>query len=162
MRTASRILGAFLVSCSSSSTTATDAGGAGSDTGTPSDGGAETATDARLDVGDADQLNGCTAAIFSSNDHTAAADPRRITFPSGPVPDQFTPQCMTIRAGQSVTWTGAFESHPFAPFGGATATPIPSTSSGTTLSVAFPNPGEYGFHCEFHPEVMAGAVLVLR
>ena len=160
MRLALSILAAFVFSCSSSSGTSSDAGGGG-DGAAPVDAGSDARADAKLDVGDAEQLNGCTSAVFSSNDHTPPSDPRKITFPSGPVPDQFSPQCMTIRAGQSVTWTGAFESHPFAAFGGATASPIPSTSTGTTLTVAFPNAGEYGFHCEFHPEAMAGAILVL-
>ncbi len=141
--------GLSLFGCSSSSTTTTgtgtDAGGGG---GGDAGGGGGTA------------VNGCTAADFAANDLSAAGAARVITFPTGAAPAQYTPACITIAAGQTVTWNGAFASHPLQQSGGDPTMWITTTSTGTTVNFGFPVGGTYGFDCQFHPSVMKGAIFV--
>jgi plastocyanin len=106
-------------------------------------------------------VNGCSEA--TAEDHTADAV-TTIAF-SGTT---YTPKCVKIAAGNSVKFTGDFAPHPLAG-GTASATskmqdpssPIPFTASGTEVTVAFPNAGEFGFFCNIHGTVgMLGAVFV--
>jgi plastocyanin len=107
-------------------------------------------------------LNGCGAADFAANDHTAAGDARAITFPGdGEAARQFTPACMRIAAGEAVTWTGGFSTHPLETAGGDSPSPITVTSGGTTRSFTFASAGRYGFDCLNHPGIMRGAIEVL-
>jgi len=122
-------------------------------------------TDVLLDpLDDATSFNDCTPFDFASNDHTAAADPRTITFPFDVSPAQYQPRCMKIRAGQTVTWRGDFRFHPLSPAGGDVPSPITidPMPSGTERKVAFPNTGFYGFECATHEApAMYGAILVV-
>ena len=138
--------------CSSSSTTTsgTDGGGGGGGGGGDAGGGG----------GGAETVNGCTAADFAANDLSAAGASRTISFPTTAAPAQYTPACITIGAGQSVTWNGAFASHPLQQSGGDASMLITTTSTGTTATFAFPVGGTYGFDCQFHPSVMKGAIFV--
>ena len=128
--------GLSLFGCASSSTTGTDAGGGGT------------------------AVNGCTAADFAANDLSAASNARKITFPSTAAPAQYQPACFTIAAGQSVTWSGDFASHPLTQAGGDPSMWITTTNSGTTVTFGFPVGGTYGFECSAHPSIMKGAVFV--
>ncbi len=135
-------IGLSLFGCSSTSTTpsGTDAGGGGG-------GGGET-------------VNGCSAADFAMNDLSAASAARVIAFPTGAAPAQYTPACITIAVGQSVTWNGAFASHPLQQSGGDPSMWITTTNTGSTANFSFPVGGTYGFDCQFHPTVMKGAIFV--
>ena len=147
---------AFALShCSSSDPSpSTDAGA--------SPGDASTAVDAAQESGAAASLNGCGATDFTANDHTAAGDARAVTFPGeGEAARQFTPSCIRIKAGQAVTWTGGFSTHPLEAAGGDSPSPITVTAGGTTHSFSFPAAGRYGFDCLNHPGVMRGAIEVL-
>jgi plastocyanin len=99
-------------------------------------------------------VNGCT----TYEDDTAAG--ATVTGPSGSAPAQYSPACVHIKAGQSVTWNVDLTAHPLEAFGGDTPSPIQTTNSGTTVSFTFPNAGTFGFHCQVHPSVMQGAVEV--
>ncbi len=99
-------------------------------------------------------VNGCTAF----EDDTAAG--ATVTGPSGASAAQYTPNCVHIKVGQSVTWSSNFTSHPLVPFNGDTPNPITSTATGTTASVTFPAAGTFGFHCGIHTTLMQGAVQV--
>ncbi len=136
-----------LSGCSSSSTTTTgtDAGGGG--------GGGDAG-------GGGTSVNGCSAADFAANDLSAAGAARVITFPTGAAPAQYTPACITIAAGQNVTWNGAFANHPLQQSGGDPTMWITTTNTGTTVNFGFPVGGTYGFDCQFHPSVMKGAIFV--
>jgi plastocyanin len=143
--------------CSSSSTS-----GGGTDGGTASDsGGADSGggVDSSVDAGRV--TNECDNTGYDANDETAANATRTITFPMDLAPVQFSPHCMKIKAGQSVTWNGQFPSHPLEAMGGDTGNPIPPTSTGMTVSVTFPNAGTFGFDCANHPSMMHGAILVV-
>ena len=126
----------------------TDSGG-GKDSGSGNDSGSsgDSGSDASAPV------NGCT----TFTDFTA--DGGTITFPNGASPAQYSPNCVQIKVHQSVTWTGAFTSHPLIPKGGDAPSPITSTSSGTTKSFTFDNAGTFGFGCSIHGS-MQGAVEV--
>jgi plastocyanin len=107
-------------------------------------------------------VNGCAVADFAASDHTAASDPRAIGFPQGIAPGPYTPSCMTVRVGQSVTWTGDFTAHPLESFGGDAMSPITPMTMGTMASVTFATPGVFGFHCANHPSTMLGAIKVIN
>jgi plastocyanin len=89
-------------------------------------------------------FNGCTAEMFV--DRSANGADRTIGFggEGNSLGFSFAPMCMTIAAGQSVTWVGAFATHPLTPGvpgdarAGAAGNPIRVTMSGTTTAVTFP------------------------
>ena len=137
---------------------ATSAGGAGgTDAGVAGGGGAGGG-----DGGGApDTVNGCDPA--SAEDHTRA-DATTVTS-AGAI---YTPSCIRIRRGASVTFLSTFDTHPLA---GGTVTeeiatpepesPIQPTSSGDQASFTFPDSGVYGYYCDFHASIgMMGAVFV--
>lgn len=81
----------------------------------------------------------------------------------------YTPACVRITAGQSVTFSGSFSFHPLVggTVAGFTATPDPSSpigthSSGATAGIAFPSAGAFPFYCDNHgiTQGMVGAVFV--
>jgi plastocyanin len=88
---------------------------------------------------------------------------REVTF----VCCAYTPPCSLIDAGQTVTFSGSFSSHPLR--GGEVVAgvpqpqagnPIPDVNSGTIFDVTFPDPGAWGFYCDAHFGFMYGAVFV--
>ncbi len=105
-------------------------------------------------------VNGCTAADFAAHDLSSLTASRVIAFPTTPTPAQYSPACITIGVGQTVTWNGDFSSHPLVQFGGDASVWIQDTSSGTTAMFSFPVGGTYGFQCSAHPSVMKGAIFV--
>jgi plastocyanin len=94
-----------------------------------------------------DSIDGCEPADFvaaSQIDWTFAVSPR----------------CVQIKAGQSVTWTGIFTTHPLEADQGDKPNPISTADlSGASTTVTFATPGTYGFKCQVHATMM-GAVLV--
>jgi plastocyanin len=136
--------------------------GVGVDAG--DDASADASDDSGVDGGDGGSndsgitINGCT----SFTDLSDPAASRVVQGPSGSGPVQYTPSCMTIKTGQSVTFQeGDFSNHPLEPVNGTMPSPITGTSVGTTVTFAFPTVGTYGFKCEFHPDIMFGAINVV-
>ncbi len=158
----------LLAACGGDDTSSVkDAGG--TDTSTPKDasttdanGGQDSSTtDAAADVvvdAGPQPVNGCT----SFTDGTATNDPRAITFPTGVTAAQYSPNCLKIKVGQSVTWNGAFPNHPLMSSGGDSGGPITTTSTGTTKSFTFNSTGTFGFACQFHSLSMFGAIQVVQ
>ncbi len=75
----------------------------------------------------------------------------------------YSPKCLKVSAGTSVTFAGDFFSHPLEPSalrGTLTGNPITSTSAvpdgGTTKTFAFPTPGFYAYFCQFHDSTDSG------
>jgi plastocyanin len=104
-------------------------------------------------------LNNCS----TFQDASAGSRNITFTFPS------YSPACMSITAGQTVTFSGAFGTHPLEPGespespGGMSSpnNPITPTTSGSSLSVTFPTAGLYGFYCGVHhASGMAGVIKV--
>ncbi len=84
--------------------------------------------------------NGCTLA--TAEDHTKDTAPVLINF-GGAVGVKYTPACIVIAKGQSVTFTGSFSAHPLqagtVDDGGAhpaTGSPIQATSTGAARTAA--------------------------
>lgn len=110
------------------------------------------------------RLNDCTATDYV--DRSGDADDRTVV-PRGST--GYTPRCMTIRAGQMVTFSMSFTTHPLSPgvphgssAGATTPSPIQAQRSGTSYAVAFANAGYYPFYCTLHGHVgMAGVVRVV-
>jgi plastocyanin len=158
-----------VVACSSSSTTSPgggggDAGGgdAASDSGGPQDAGGDGNT----------SISGCMPADFAANDHTATSDPRVIQAPIVATPAQFSPRCMRVKVGQTVTWQGDLASHPISykitardGSGGAdggTAFVIGAPDGAATMNTATgQQPMTIEFKCDSHPTTMFGAVDVV-
>jgi plastocyanin len=97
---------------------------------------------------------GCT----NYTDATAAGANRTISFACC----QYTPKCLKIAAGQSVTFSGSFGSHPLNQACGPAQVIV--GASAANASFPFDLPGEYGFYCGVHGTVagggMAGSILV--
>jgi plastocyanin len=123
-------------------------------------------TDASNDSGVAvPLLNDCRAADYE--DRGAGVDTDRVVRPRGTT--GYTPRCVIIQAGQSVTFEMNFATHPLVPgvphgstSGATVPNPIARQNSGMTHTVAFPNAGYYPFYCNTHGHVgMAGVVRVM-
>jgi plastocyanin len=115
------------------------------------------------DAGPTSSVNGCTASKYV--DATAAGASRAVAFTFF----KYSPACLTIATGQSVTFSGDFYSHPLragaAPSAGGDAgssqNPIASMNGGTTASFTFAQPGIYPYYCAAHENVgMYGAIQV--
>lgn len=110
-------------------------------------------------------LHGCGVADYE--DRSGGADGDRVVRPRGTT--GYTPDCISVRAGQSVTFEMNFATHPLTsgiahgPTAGATTpSPIVAQRSGTTYSVTFADPGYYPFNCGIHAHVgMVGVVRVV-
>ena len=138
--------GAFALACSNSNPQSDAGSDAAADTGNPVDSGGDAAT----------AINGCT----TFTDMTA--DGGVITGPSGAAPSQYSPNCVQIKVGQSVTWNSDFTNHPLVPTSGVGTQPNPitATSTGTTVTITFPAAGTFAYNCGIHNTTMLGAVEV--
>ena len=121
------------------------------------DDGGSTPIDAHAIDADPSAVNGCTPA--TALDQTAAGAARMIAT----VGLSYSPNCLRIKTGQSVTWNSAFQTHPLQ--GGRVGvpdatSPIGSVSSGVTKTIAFPAAGNYGYFCIVHTTLMMGAIYV--
>jgi plastocyanin len=111
-------------------------------------------------------LHGCDASKYA--DRSAAAADRRIGFGTALESPAlgYSPACMTITAGQSVTFVGSFSTHPLAPGEfqgnrGTLPTPIERRTSGQEDAVfTFSSPGLYPYYCESHAPTMVGVIRV--
>ncbi|MER2566703.1 MAG: hypothetical protein ABTQ32_38625 [Myxococcaceae bacterium] len=89
-----------------------------------------------------------------------------VRFPSGN--DRYTPACVRVRFGQSVTFQGGdFGSHPMSQACGPVILPAFEQSSGTSASITFDKAlGVFGYFCTHHGSAsgsgMAGAIEVVR
>jgi plastocyanin len=109
----------------------------------------------------AEGLNGCAAA--SAEDYTLET---MVTIEG--VGTAYTPKCIRIKAGTTVTFKSDFAMHPLA--GGEVkgttksedpSSPIQSATVGSVASFTFPNAGGYGYYCDAHfAEGMYGAIFV--
>lgn len=79
----------------------------------------------------------------------------------------YSPRCVTVRVGDTVTWEGDFGGHPRSPSTrGTSMSPITRVASGTSAAVRFTRAGFYPYFCEFHGSDagagMAGVVQVIE
>lgn len=102
----------------------------------------------------------CSASDLAQSDHTAPNDPRVISAPSNDNESPYVPNCMTIRAGQSVTFKGNLARHPVIPRANSTQ-PNPISFIGSEASVKFDCPGDFNFSCRTHGDNMLGTIRVI-
>lgn len=121
--------------------------GDGGTDATTSDATADTGTDAAAVV------NGCTSYLDATTDGAL----RSLTWDFGIASS--TQRCLTVKAGQSVTFLGDFDFHPLAASGGDTPSPIQNGANGQAV-VTFANTGTYGYVCVNHGS-MLGAIRVV-
>ncbi|MDB4990836.1 MAG: hypothetical protein JWN04_6014 [Myxococcaceae bacterium] len=174
---AAAALALITVSCGDDTASpATYAGG--SDAGTHAD--AATSLDAAISIdaathdattGDSGNaaiptINGCAAADYL--DKSGPNDSRIIEIASMGL--TYTPRCIIVAKGQTVTWTGSLNAHPLAagnaahPDAGTLPSPIVEKSSGNSVAYAFPNAGVYPYYCTNHGygagDGMSGSIYV--
>jgi plastocyanin len=95
------------------------------------------------------------APCTSAGDYAAASTVRF----GGALGSAYSPRCVTVRVGDTLTWEGAFSSHPLSPSTrGTAANPIARTTTGTSAPVRFPRAGFYPFYCEFHGNDAGGGM----
>jgi plastocyanin len=120
-------------------------------------------TDGGSDRGDAASVFMAFAPCTSQSDYVSS--PTTIAF-GGTLGLVYSPNCLKVAPGTTVTWSGDFTTHPLTPSALETTpgNPIVSTASGTTASVTFKSPGFYGFFCLVHGddqgEGMSGVIWV--
>jgi plastocyanin len=104
-------------------------------------------------------VNGCDPA--TAEDHTADSSVT-IMFPVGGL--KYSPACIKIAKGSSVTFSGSFMNHPLS--GGTSGTPdasspITHTMTGTSADFTFSEAGTFPYYCDFHfSSGMEGAIFV--
>ncbi len=110
-------------------------------------------------------FNGCGDADFV--DRTAAGADRTVAFGSGANPFAYAPKCITVAAGQAVTFMGDLAVHPLSPgtspaatTAGTAGNPIARTGTGNMVRVTFASAGTYPYFCELH--YAGGMVGVVR
>lgn len=138
------------VGCGDDSTGGGGSGGSGGagggDGGSPSDGGSG--------AGPA-EVNGCTLA--DADDETGSAT----------VDLEWTlthQECIRVAVGTTVTWTGAFTTHPLkggeSPDIDASSPITESDQTGADASVTFDTAGEFPYFCNVHFGSMQGVIYV--
>ncbi|HEY6477413.1 MAG TPA: hypothetical protein VI456_12605 [Polyangia bacterium] len=133
------------------------AGGAGTaDGGGNSDGGAD-----RVDA-----AAGFMAFAPCASESAYVSNMTAIAF-GGTLGLNYSPACVKAAPGTTITFSGDFATHPLTPSIArttASANPIVSTDSGTTVSFTFTTPGFYGYYCLQHGDdqgdAMAGMIWV--
>lgn len=103
------------------------------------------------------------AALPAGGDYTSAGTVE-ITFPMDGVPVQYTNRCVKVKVGTTVLFKGSFAAHGLVPKGGDSPSPIRRATTdqpNDTLEVKVTAPGNYGYECAYHPELMYGAIQVV-
>lgn len=111
-------------------------------------------------------IHDCTTA--DCVDRSAATAERKIGFGTalGSPALNYAPRCLTIAAGQTVTFVGNFNTHPlvggqYNGDGGSPNNPMGRHDMGSTdLPVTFSTAGSYPFFCDLHAPTMVGVVRV--
>jgi hypothetical protein len=161
------IVGALLVGCTPSSPPVDFLDAASSD-----DGGLDAPDTSPTDAPSAGRTNDCTDSDYAANDHTAAADPRVITLPVGVDAAPYSPRCMRVRVGQTITWEGDLPDHPlelqFFPSDPSVAdadvvNQLGAADGAASIETAsYGVPGILAFQCQIYPDVMYGAVEIVK
>jgi len=111
-------------------------------------------------------LNGCDPADYEDG---SAEDSDRVVQ-IGAEGLKFTPPCLRVAVGQTVTFEGSLTAHPIAPgnaddnAAGSPNNPILATSTGRSVAFTFESAGTFPYYCELHSfgagMGMAGAIYV--
>jgi plastocyanin len=111
-------------------------------------------------------LNGCDSDAYLDG---SPEDAERIVQ-IGAEGLKFTPPCLQIASGQTVTFEGSLTAHPIAPgnpddaAAGSPGSPIEAVSTGRSVAFTFDGAGTFPYYCELHAfgagRGMAGAIYV--
>lgn len=105
------------------------------------------------------------AASDAGGDLTNASGGIIVSFPAGEGPAQYTNNCIKVKTGAVITFTGSFTFHPLQPNGGDTPSPFPALVGtdvdGGSVSFTMSAPGTFGYQCQVHPGIMFGAIQVV-
>jgi plastocyanin len=97
-------------------------------------------------------LLGLVAALALAAPAGAADQRITFTFPA------YSPPDVTIKSGDTATFSGSFSSHPLVWDGGEFA----ETNSGSSKAFSFAQPGDHPFHCRLHQaDGMVGVIHVV-
>jgi plastocyanin len=97
-------------------------------------------------------LLGLVAAVAGAAPAAAADQTITFSFPS------YTPPDVTIKTGDTATFSGSFSAHPLVWNGGELA----ETNTGSSKAFSFSQPGTHPFHCRLHDtDGMVGVVRVV-
>jgi plastocyanin len=97
-------------------------------------------------------LLGLVAALALAAPAGAANQPITFTFPA------YSPPEVTIKTGDTATFSGSFSSHPLVWDAGEFA----ETNSGSARAFSFAQPGDHPFHCRLHQaDGMVGVIHVV-
>lgn len=138
-----------------SSSSSSSGGGAGGGMSSSSSSSASSSSSGML-------INGCDKA--TAVDMTASAMVKVAVGPN--LMTVYSPACIRIKKGMSVTFEGNFAAHPTvggtvgAPPMPDLSSPIKQTMSGTSATFTFDLVGTYPYYCEYHAPTMAGVVFV--
>ena len=112
----------------------------------------------------AQTIHGCTSSAYVDG----RTGDRQIGFGTalGSPALGYSPNCLIISAGQTVTWVGNFSVHPlvggeYRGDAGTSPTPIVRVDTGSDpKAVTFATPGLYPYYCDNHAPTMEGVVWV--
>lgn len=101
------------------------------------------------------------APCFNTTDYMSGAT---VSF-GNQLGNNYSPRCLVVRVGQSVSFAGDFSSHPLrASTRGSAGNPVQSTGGGTSASFTFAVAGFFPYYCTQHGDDlgngMAGVVQV--
>jgi plastocyanin len=155
---------AAAIGCSSSNNTSTPGTGGTSGTAGTSAGGSGGSSGASGGAGGTGGgASGFMAVLPCPTESAYMTGPTTVNFGLIDGGFNYSPKCLKVSAGSSVTFSGDFSSHPLEPSalrGTLTGNPITSTSAvadgGTTKTFAFPTPGFYAYFCQFHDSTDSG------
>jgi plastocyanin len=163
MRTSGLIRGVFLIAlaagCSSSSGGGATGGTSGTG-GTGGGGGSPGNADSAAPAADA-----AIPGFMSVLPCTAATDYKTgstVTFPiTVGAGFRYDPQCLTVKAGSTVTFNGDFSMHPLNPSKNRpnADNPITTTDTGASKSFTFSRAGFYAYYCQFHDPADTGTLM---
>lgn len=148
-------------SSTSGNSSSNSSGQSTSNAGSTSSSSADASSASSSSSGGGAMLNGCDPA--TATDLTNQANVT-ITFPGF----AYSPPCIKVTAGTTVTFSGAFNFHPLrggAAVGGVGTpdpnSPIKATDAGTSAAFTFPAAGSFGYYCNVHVSGgMMGAIFV--
>lgn len=111
-------------------------------------------------------FNGCRASDYV--DESGEDDSRVITIVATSL--SYSPRCLLIAKGQTVTFVGTLSEHPLAPgnpshpAAGSAHTPIVATATGKSVEFTFEEAGTFPYYCRIHGsgngQGMAGSIHV--
>jgi plastocyanin len=103
------------------------------------------------------------AGCLTFVDLTDPAAVRTVHFPVGG--NRYSPECIRVSAGQTVTFAGDFSNHPLVQECGPAAQVL-GASNGSSAAFPLSAPGTYGYYCMMHGSPsgsgMSGAIEVVR